>query len=299
MSQSYAYAVVDVFTDTAYRGNPLAVVFDAGGLSTAQMHAIAREFNYSESTFVLPPASPEHHAQVRIFTPDREIGFAGHPNVGTAIALAARHEAAGRAVPGEWLFEEGAGLVRVALTPAQGGGTTAMVAAPQPLSRASVVAPDAVARALKLDPADILADEHAPQVVSVGLPFVVVALRSREALRRAAPDRDGYAALLPLDGAHSIYAYTRDAEPGTDIQARMFTGRMTEDPATGSATAAMTGLRAALAGGPVSLRVGQGVDMGRASLLLAAARHETDGVRASVGGEAVLVMSGTLNAPPV
>lgn len=298
MSKSYDYAVVDVFTDTAYRGNPLAVVFDAEGLSTAQMQAIAREFNYSESTFVLPPTAAAHHAQVRIFTPDREIGFAGHPNVGTAIALASRRAAAGQAVPAAWLFEEGAGLVRVALTPLEGGGTTAWVAAPQPLSRASVVSPAAVARALKLDPADILIEEHEPQVVSVGLPFVVVALRDRDALRRAAPDRDGYAALLPLDGAHSIYAYTRDAGEGTDIQARMFTGRMTEDPATGSATAAMTGLRAALSAGSVSLRVGQGVDMGRASLLAAQARHEADGIKASVGGEAVLVMRGTLNAPP-
>jgi len=298
MPNSHDYAVVDVFTDTAYRGNPLAVVFDAEGLSTAQMQAIAREFNYSESTFVLPPASAGHHAQVRIFTPDREIGFAGHPNVGTAIALKARHEAAGRAVPAAWLFEEGAGLVRVDLTALPAGGTTALVAAPQPLSRASVVAAAAVARALSLDTADILTDEHEPQVVSVGLPFVVVALRSRDALRRAAPNRDGYAALLPLDGAHSIYAYTRDAGDGTDIQARMFTGRMTEDPATGSATAAMAGLRATLSGDTVSLRVGQGVDMGRASLLLAQAGHEAGGVRASVGGEAVLVMSGTLSAPP-
>lgn len=292
---SYPFAIVDVFTRHAYRGNPLGVVFDARGLSTAQMQAITREFNYSESTFILPPASPDNHAQVRIFTPDREIPFAGHPNVGTAVALAARHAAQGLAVPAEWRFEEGAGLVRVALAE---DGQSAHVEAPLPLSRASQAPAEAVARALNLAPADILQSEHAPQVVSVGLPFVVVQLASRDALRRAAPDRDGYAALLPLDGAYSIYAYTREADPGTDVQARMFTSRMTEDPATGSATAAMAGLRAALAGDAVSLTVGQGVDMGRASLLQARARPGADGVRASVGGGAVIVMQGTLTAPP-
>ena len=123
--------------------------------------------------------------------------------------------------------------------------------APQPLSRRALAPVDAVARALRLAPGDIETAEHAPQVVSVGLTFLVVQLASRVALRRASPDPAGYAALPPLDDARSIYAYTTDtaADTGqgpTDIQARMFTGRMTEDPATGSATAAATALRAAL-----------------------------------------------------
>ena len=151
---------------------------------------------------------------------------------------------------------------------------------------------------------DIETAEHAPQVVSVGLTFLVVQLASRVALRRASPDPAGYAALPPLDDARSIYAYTTDtaADTGqgpTDIQARMFTGRMTEDPATGSATAAATALRAALrgAGTTLRLRVGQGVDMGRASLLHAHAEVRQDGVWAGVAGNAVVVMEGTLAAP--
>ena len=97
------YITVDVFTDRAFGGNPLAVVLDAGGLSTAQMQAIATEFNYSETTFVLPPADPAHDAQVRIFTVNREIPFAGHPNVGTAFVLATRADkpAGAAAVRGE------------------------------------------------------------------------------------------------------------------------------------------------------------------------------------------------------
>ena len=100
------YITVDVFTDRAFGGNPLAVVLDAGGLSTAQMQAIASEFNYSETTFVLPPRDPAHDAQVRIFTVRSEIPFAGHPNVGTAFVLATQV----KTTPERLLFEEGAGL---------------------------------------------------------------------------------------------------------------------------------------------------------------------------------------------
>lgn len=297
----YRYVTADVFTSQAYGGNPLAVVFDAQGLSAAQMQRIAREFNYSETSFVLPPRDPAHTAWVRIFTPDREVPFAGHPNVGTAVVLAREMAASGLSVPDAFVFEEEAGLVRIALRKGARGVDAAELLAPQPLSRASVAPAAAVARALSLEPADIDTSAHAPQVASVGLIFLVVQLASRDALRRAVPDPAGYAALLPLDGAKSIYAYTTDTRPGgADIQARMFTGRMTEDPATGSATAAMTALRAALRGdGALRLRVEQGVDMGRASVLLAHAEPRADGVWAGVAGEAVVVMEGTLAAPDV
>ncbi|KGD92152.1 PhzF family phenazine biosynthesis protein [Achromobacter sp. RTa] len=296
----YRYVTADVFTSRAYGGNPLAVVLDAQGLSAAQMQRIAREFNYSETSFVLPARDPAHTACVRIFTPDREVPFAGHPNVGTAIVLAREWRAAGGTVPESLVFEEEAGLVRIALKAGAQEAQEAELIAPRPLERAGVAPTTAVARALTLDPADIDTSAHPPQVVSVGLTFLVVQLASRDALRRAAPDAQGYAALLPLDGAKSIYAYTTDteAEPETDIQARMFTGRMTEDPATGSATAAVTALRAALRGGGLlRLRVGQGVDMGRASLLSAHAEPRADGVWAGVAGQAVVVMEGTLPAP--
>ena len=300
----YRYVVADVFTRHAYGGNPLAVVLDAQGLDTAQMQRIAREFNFSETSFVLPARDPAHTAEVRIFTPDREVPFAGHPNVGTAVVLARELAASGRPVPDAFVFEEAAGLVRIALRREGADVDGAELQAPQPLSRRALAPVDAVARALRLAPGDIETAEHAPQVVSVGLTFLVVQLASRVALRRASPDPAGYAALPPLDDARSIYAYTTDtaADTGqgpTDIQARMFTGRMTEDPATGSATAAATALRAALrgAGTTLRLRVGQGVDMGRASLLHAHAEVRQDGVWAGVAGNAVVVMEGTLAAP--
>ena len=127
------YITVDVFTDRAFGGNPLAVVLDAGGLSTAQMQAIASEFNYSETTFVLPPRDPAHDAQVRIFTVNREIPFAGHPNVGTAFVLATQ----AAKPPARLLFEEQAGLVAVEILQEQGRVVGAELTAPQPLKQLS------------------------------------------------------------------------------------------------------------------------------------------------------------------
>src|SRR5471030_1867986 len=125
------YITVDVFTDRAFGGNPLAVVLDAVGLSTAQMQAIATEFNYAETTFVLPPRDSAHDAQVRIFTVTTEMPFAGHPNVGTAFVLATQAAKA----PARLKFEEGAGLVAVAILQSGGRVVGAELTAPQPLQR--------------------------------------------------------------------------------------------------------------------------------------------------------------------
>lgn len=299
-SMMHRYVTADVFTDKVFGGNPVAVVLDATGLSTAQMQAITCEFNYAETTFVLPPRNPAHTAWVRIFNPSREMPFAGHPNIGTAFVLARAMEARGEAVPHRLVFEEGAGLVSIELLRDGSVIVGAELSAPEPLSRRAEVSPERAAACLSLAAAEICLDVHRPQVVSVGMPFLVVELVSRDALRRTSPDRAAYASLLPLDCAFSVYAYTRDvaddtADAGTDLQARMFTGRMTEDPATGSATSAMTALLAALRGSAVlQLRVGQGTDMGRPSLMLARAKQENGAVVAFVGGRCVEVMEGAI-----
>ena len=183
------YITVDVFTDRAFGGNPLAVVLDAEELTTAQMQAIATEFNYSETTFVLPPREAGHDAQVRIFTVRSEIPFAGHPNVGTAFVLAAR----AATPPARLLFEEKAGLVPVAILKEEGRVVGAELTAPQPLKRQSQVPVEQTAACLSLSPADIRTDRHAPHVISVGLAFLAVELKSREALRRARPDAAAFA----------------------------------------------------------------------------------------------------------
>jgi trans-2,3-dihydro-3-hydroxyanthranilate isomerase len=293
------YVTVDVFTDRAFGGNPLGVVLDAEGLSTAQMLSIAREFNYSETTFVLPPREAKHDAEVRIFTVNSEIPFAGHPNVGTAYVLASR----ATAIASRLTFEEKAGLVPVEIQIAQGKVTGAELTAPQPLNRLTEVPVEQVAACLSLTPADIITDRHQPHVISVGLPFLAAEIASREALKRAKPNADAFFRTLPLDGNDAIYFYTRDvpqAERPLDLQARMFhpgSSSLTEDPATGSATAAAAALLADLDGardGELKLRIGQGFDMGRPSRLLTrVVKQGGKVVSAHVGGSCVPIMEGT------
>jgi trans-2,3-dihydro-3-hydroxyanthranilate isomerase len=292
------YITVDVFTDRAFGGNPLAVVLDAGGLSTAQMQSIASEFNYSETTFVLPPQDPTHDAQVRIFTVNREIPFAGHPNVGTAFVLAAQAPKP----PARLQFEEGAGLVPVEILTEAGRVVGAELTAPQALKKFTPFSAEQAAACISLTSADIRTDRHPPQIVSVGLPFLVVELTSRDALRRARPDASAFARTFPCDGSDAVYFYTRDVPPAEacDLQARMFhpgSSGLSEDPATGSATVAAAALLADLASerdGELKLRIGQGVDMGRPSLLLTRVVKQNGVVTsAHVGGACVPMMEGT------
>src|SRR5947209_15526427 len=153
------YITVDVFTDRAFGGNPLAVVLDAGGLSTEQMQAVATEFNYSETTFVLPPADTAHDAQVRIFTVNRELPFAGHPNVGTAFVLATQS-----AKPPERLkFEEKAGLVPLEILDRDGSAAGAELTAPRPLEKLTQLGAGQAASCLSLTAADIKSERHPPQ----------------------------------------------------------------------------------------------------------------------------------------
>ena len=292
------YVTVDVFTDRAFGGNPLAVVLDAGGLSTAQMQAIATEFNYSETTFVLPPQDAAHDAQVRIFTVGSEIPFAGHPNVGTAFVLAMQASKP----PARLLFEEKAGLVPVEILTQGGKVVGAELTAPQPLQRLTQFSSEQAAACASLSSADIKTDRHPPQIVSVGLPFLVFEVATREALRRAKPDAAAFARTFPCDESDAVYFYTRDVPPDEkpcDLQARMFhpgPSGLSEDPATGSATVAAAALLADLSGeqdSELKLRIGQGVDMGRPSQLLTRIRKQGGAiVSAHVGGGCVPMMQG-------
>jgi trans-2,3-dihydro-3-hydroxyanthranilate isomerase len=297
--QRRRYITVDVFTDRPFGGNPLAVVLDAGGLTTAQMQAIATEFNYSETTFALPPRETGHDAWVRIFTRRSEIPFAGHPNVGTAFVLASQAKQAAE----RYVFEEKAGLVPVEILKRDGKVVGAELTAPQQLKRLAQISVEKAAACISLDVADIKTDRHPPHIISVGLPFLAVEVASREALRRARPNAEGFARTFPVDGCDAVYFYTHDVPAGEspcDLQARMFhpgSSGLSEDPATGSATAAAAALLADLSSereGEFKLRIGQGVDMGRPSLLLTRMR-KANGVVASahVGGTCVPMMEGT------
>ena len=306
MPTRYDYVTVDVFTERAFAGNPLAVVTAAAGLETAQMQAIAAEFNYSESTFVLPPADPGHTARVRIFTRQNEIPFAGHPNVGTAFVLARLAERQGTPLGATVRFEEGAGLVPVDLVRDGAGDVVgATLTAPQPLSREGTVPAAVIAECVGLDAADVLTTRHEPVVASVGLPFVLTEVTA-DAIKRAASDRAATADAArryPFkSGRFSIHLYARTPgrPDGADLRARMFSplGGTMEDPATGSANGALIALLAALDPATdtrLELDVLQGVEMGRPSLLHLRAEKEGGAVgRVQVGGRCALVMEGAL-----
>lgn len=288
------FQTLDVFTRTRFGGNPLAVVLDADALTTEQMQAIAREFNYSETTFVLRPRSDRHSAHVRIFTPTVEVPFAGHPNVGTAYALAT---AEGAEAVSEFTFEEAAGLVPVRILRVEGKVDRVQLTAPQALSIGRSFATASVAACLSLKQADIASGVHPPCIASVGLPFLVVEVATRAALRRAKPDMAAFSTILPADGADAIYLYCRElqADDGAvDFTARMFApfDGLPEDPATGSATAAACALLATLEKtAPRHFEVAQGIDMGRPSLLSVEVEDERT---VHVAGACVSVMSGTL-----
>ena len=287
------FVTVDVFTDRAFGGNPLAVVLDAEGLSTAQMQAVAREFNYAETSFVLPPREAEHDAWVRIFTPGQELPFAGHPNVGTAFVLARQGVGNGRLV-----FEEAAGLVPLDILRDGDRVTGAELTAPKRLARGGAMAVADLAACLSLTPQDVATAAHPPLVASVGLEFVIAELSGRAALGRVQVDVPAFRRLVPRHGADAVLAYVPEA---AGVQARMFSplDGIGEDAATGSAACALVALLADLAPQPaldLRLRIEQGVDMGRPSLLRARARKMAgDVVEAHVGGSCVPMLEGSFD----
>ncbi|MCA1515619.1 PhzF family phenazine biosynthesis protein [Bradyrhizobium sp. NBAIM01] len=295
------FKTVDVFTGTRFQGNPLAVVLDAGSLSAAQMQSIAREFNYSETAFVCPPQDLHNTAEVRIFTPTIEVPFAGHPNIGTAFVLGSFPEYADRDV---LHFEERAGLVETRIVRDQKGVVRTELTAPQTLSVSLKFEANTIADCVGLDATDICVERHSPVIASVGLPFLIAEVRSRAALANATPNAVAFARCVPSDRADAIYIYTHDVAPkdgqGVNLSARMFApgDGLPEDPATGSATAAAVVL-AILAGAKFprngTVRVAQGVDMGRPCLLEVVVDMQTsDDPIVRLGGRCVDVMEGTI-----
>jgi trans-2,3-dihydro-3-hydroxyanthranilate isomerase len=295
------FVTVDVFTSTQFAGNPLGVVLNAEGLSGGQMQAIAAEFNLAETTFVLPPKDPANTAEVRIFTPRYEMPFAGHPNVGTAFALARAGTSYGRAVARDAVtFEEKAGIVPISLLRDGDTVTGARLASPQGLTLGAVIPAELIASACSLSVDDIETANHPPIIASCGAPFVVAELKDRSRLIAAAARSDVFLRDISKLPVTSIFIYTRVAESGLDIRARMFAPHhgIAEDPATGSANVALVGLLAKLRPEPdlrISRTIAQGVEMGRPSLLQADAEKKDGTVTATyVGGRCVPVMSGTI-----
>jgi trans-2,3-dihydro-3-hydroxyanthranilate isomerase len=269
------------------------------------MQAIARELNLSETTFVFPAVDARHTAQVRIFTPGSEVPFAGHPNVGTAFVLAQNVLAQNTGVlPEHFTFEEKAGLVRVHLLRAGDGRVTgARVAAPRALSIGTAVDAAKVAACAGLTEADILTTQHTPLVASVGTDFVIAELTDLQALARATPDvaafRRCVSAIPELGGRLGLLLYVWIDGSALHLRTRMFAplAGILEDPATGSANAALAGLLTSMAPGEdveLVYDIEQGIEMGRSSRLLASARKTGEGpVFATVAGDCVMMMRGS------
>ena len=233
------YHLVDVFTDRAFGGNPLAVVTNGRGVSDETMQSVAKEFNLSETTFVLPPDDPKHDWRVRIFTPSSELPMAGHPTVGTAFVLAREHLVPRGGRETNIVFEEGVGPVPVRVEFENGEPSFAEMSQPLPKFGPRLDDRAAVAAMLSLNPDDV--DEQLPlEVVSCGVPFLYVPLRTLDAARRARPRADLMERVADEHGVPpQVFVFTRETESAfSTVHSRMFAPvfGITEDPATGAAS---------------------------------------------------------------
>ncbi len=293
------FATLDVFTGRRFTGNPLAVVLDAEGLDTEVMQAIAREFGHPETVFTLPAGEGGHRARLRIFTPAREIPFAGHPTVGTAVLLGLRDGAAAGHV---MVLEENVGPVHCTLERAGTDNGFVRFAAPLLPSETGPAPGDVViAAALGLAPADIGFGSFRPARFSAGNPLTFVPVSGLAAIKRCHPVPGPFAEAFGAMGLAYVYC-AETASPEHQYHARMFAPEagIPEDPATGSAAAAFPGVLAKFAplgNGSHTIRIEQGYEMGRPSLIevtIAVAGGALGAV--SIGGEAVVVTSGTIDA---
>ena len=263
------------------------------------MQAITAEFNYSESTFVLPSDNPAAAARVRIFTPTHEIPFAGHPNVGTAVALALAGSVLGRDIGDRIRFEEEVGLVTIEILRHAGAPTGAKFTAPGETKFGSMFEAAAIAETVGLMPDDIRVDRHLPRLATLGVGFVFAEVNGIEVLNRCQPAPDRFKTHLPSELTEGLYLYTLDGDrPDLHVNARLFTPQkgIVEDPATGSAAAMIGALTRRLDphGADFTLMIDQGIQMGRPSRILVDVKRDAAGDVVKVGGNAVPVMQGTI-----
>ena len=295
-ARSVRFYTLDVFTSKRFGGNPLAVVPDAAALTSEQMQNIAREFNLSETTFVLPPQAGGTQ-RVRIFTPANELPFAGHPTVGTALLLnELEAEPSGQR---QYVFEEGVGPVTVEVR-CDGKVCFAELKTAQPVEvRPVELSAAELAALLSVAPSDIAASAPAPCAASCGVPFLLVPLASVEALGRARLDLNLWTNTLQGAWASNVYPYVlEDGRAGGNVRVRMFSPSfgIPEDPATGSAAAAFAAFMATLEPTRAKLQwtISQGSELGRPSTLHARVARSGSNTDVFVGGQAVRVSAGEL-----
>ncbi len=304
-ARKYGYRRLDVFTDEPFGGNPLAVFLDPGELSAAGMQKIAREMNLSETVFVSRTRTSPRDWRVRFFTPAIELPFAGHPTLGTAVALVLEGMVECRAGAATFTLHEPVGPVPVTVTRDEAGGLKAVFSAPSlPEFGPADVSLERLADMLGLAAVDVLSSRWRPRSVSCGVPFYIVAVRSLDAIRRVRLRRDLWESTLADHWAPHLYVVTPEVErPGSAIHARMFPPAMgvDEDPATGGAAAALSGFLTeaeAMSDGPRRWRIEQGFELGRPSVIELEADVEHGAVRAiRLGGSVVSMGEGALSLP--
>ncbi len=292
--RAYDFVTYDVFSDERFAGNQLAVLLDAQGLSGAEMQAITREFNLAESTFILPPEDPSNTARVRIFTPGYEMPFAGHPTVGSAIALAKT-----RGFGGQVKLELNAGVFPVEVSLSEHGGFAEFKNPNLPKEKGAAPSPDAIEVALSLPPGSIDRERHKPRRVGAGVEFIYVRASLNHV--RAAKVNSAAWDALGLDEVVGVYLYADGGEAAdATYHVRMFApgAGIMEDPATGSAAAALPGqvaLSERLADGEHRWIVEQGFEMGRPSRIKATIETKNGAVvSVRIGGDAIAMQRGQI-----
>jgi trans-2,3-dihydro-3-hydroxyanthranilate isomerase len=294
------FFTLDVFTAQRFAGNPLAVVLEASGLDGAAMQAVAREFGLPETVFVFPPDDARHRARIRIFTPTRELAFAGHPTVGTAVLLAGLDGAAGES---ELILGEQVGPVACTVEPRGDGGSASFAVPLIPQQIGAVRDTAKLATALGLEPGDLGFDSFVPGNWSAGNPFTFAPVRDLATIGRAQPNSARWADAFGPGDPHGVFLFCRETvDPGHAFHARMFALGLgiAEDPATGSAAAAFAGVLAAsgrITDGDHLLVIEQGYEMGRPSLIrLGLTLRQGRLTAATIGGDAVVVSEGAIEA---
>ena len=295
----YTFHIVDVFSSTPFGGNQLAVLPDAAGISTEGMQKIAREFNFGETTFVLPKNDPANTCRVRIFTPRAELDFAGHPSVGTACALVMKQHVR-LSDPIRLILEENVGPVTVDVARRNGGFHGTLTLSGKIEAPTGAPSPTDLAAVLSIEPAEVSQVFFA----GVGVPFCFAQLNSNEVVDRAAINRAAWAATLSRAWSPHIFFFAGNLRDGGKLYARMWAPALgvEEDPATGSACAALVGAMASkhdFGGTAYRLSIQQGVSMGRRSEIEAEARKSGSVVTSvSVGGATTYIASGEIEVPP-
>ena len=295
----YTFHIVDVFSSTPFGGNQLAILPDAAGISTEGMQKIAREFNFGETTFVLPKNDPANTCRVRIFSPRTELDFAGHPSVGTACALVMKQHVR-LSDPIRLILEENIGPVTVDVTQRNGGFQGTLTLSGKIEAPTGAPSPADLAAVLSIEPSEVSQSFFA----GVGVPMCFAQLNSNEAVDRATINRPAWTATLSRAWSPHLFFFAGNLRDGGRLYARMWAPALgvEEDNATGSACAALVGAVASkpnFGGTAYRLSIQQGVLMGRRSEMEAEARKSGGVVTSvSVGGATAYIASGEIEVPP-